>query len=91
MVFFGVEITYRFQTARPEVRQLLLTYLLPWLHNMELVDPNIPSNHPHMYQFYASEIGAERKEGWGSAEATEMVLNNIFFITAKVSDPQVIS
>lgn len=26
----------------------------------------------------------ERKEGWGSAEATEMVLNNIFYITAKV-------
>ncbi|KAH1002588.1 hypothetical protein HUJ04_008665 [Dendroctonus ponderosae] len=80
------EITYRFQTARPEVRQLLLTYLLPWLHNMELVDPNIPSNHPHMYQFYASEMGAERKEGWGSAEATEMVLNNIFYITAKFGD-----
>ncbi|KAJ8938143.1 hypothetical protein NQ318_007003 [Aromia moschata] len=28
-------------------------------------------------------MGAERKEGWGSAEATEMVLNNIFYITAK--------
>lgn len=26
-----------------------------------------------------------RKEGWGSAEATEMVLNNIFYITAKVT------
>lgn len=26
-----------------------------------------------------------RREGWGSAEATEMVLNNIFYITAKVS------
>lgn len=29
-------------------------------------------------------MGSERKEGWGSAEATEMVLNNIFYITAKV-------
>lgn len=29
-------------------------------------------------------MGTERKEGWGSAEATEMVLNNIFYITAKV-------
>uniref|UniRef100_A0ABD2WKF9 Uncharacterized protein n=1 Tax=Trichogramma kaykai TaxID=54128 RepID=A0ABD2WKF9_9HYME len=36
------EVTYRFQTARREVRQLLLQYLLPWLHNMELVDPNVP-------------------------------------------------
>lgn len=39
---FFTEITYRFQTARPEVKQLLLQYLLPWLHNMELVDPNVP-------------------------------------------------
>lgn len=31
-------------------------------------------------------MGAERKEGWGSAEATEMVLNNIFYITAKVKN-----
>ncbi|XP_057665202.1 protein furry isoform X1 [Diorhabda carinulata] len=80
------EITYRFQTARPEVRQLLLQYLLPWLHNMELVDPNIPPTNTHMYQFYTGELNAERKEGWGSAEATEMVLNNIFYITAKFGD-----
>ncbi|XP_050300806.1 protein furry isoform X2 [Anthonomus grandis grandis] len=80
------EITYRFQTARPEVRQVLLQYLIPWLHNMELVDPNIPPINPHMYHFYTNEMGAERKEGWGSAEATEMVLNNIFYITAKFGD-----
>ncbi|CAH2001764.1 unnamed protein product [Acanthoscelides obtectus] len=81
------EITYRFQTARPEVRQLLLQYLLPWLHNMELVDPNIPPTNTHIYQFYANEMAtSERKDGWGSAEATEMVLNNIFYITAKFGD-----
>ncbi|CAH0545977.1 unnamed protein product [Brassicogethes aeneus] len=81
------EITYRFQTARPEVRQLLLQYLLPWLHNMELVDPNVPPTNTHMYQFYANnEISTERKDGWGSAEATQMVLNNIFYITAKFGD-----
>lgn len=46
------EITHRFQTARREVRQLLLQYLLPWLHNMELVDPNVPppSNPLSYYQ-----------------------------------------
>ena len=66
------------------MRQLLLQYLLPWLHNMELVDPNVPPPNPHTYQFYATETGRSRKEGWGSAEATEMVLNNIFYITAKV-------
>lgn len=27
-----------------------------------------------------------RREGWGSAEATEMVLNNLFYITVKFGD-----
>ncbi|KAE8737037.1 furry, partial [Frankliniella occidentalis] len=79
-------ITHRFQTARPEVRQLLLQYLLPWLHNMELVDPSVPPANPLSYfQYYASELtrAGGRREGWGSAEATEMVLNNLFYITAK--------
>lgn len=70
------------------MRQLLLQYLLPWLHNMELVDPNVPPANPlSYYQYYTNEMGhsGSRKEGWGSAEATEMVLNNIFYITAKVN------
>jgi hypothetical protein len=46
---FITEITCRFQTARPEVRQLLLHYLVPWLHNMELVDPNVPPPNPLSY------------------------------------------
>ncbi|XP_063986587.1 protein furry isoform X3 [Diachasmimorpha longicaudata] len=84
------EITHKFQTARREVRQLLLQYLLPWLHNMELVDPNVPppANPSSYYQYYTSDVtrGGARREGWGSAEATEMVLNNLFYITAKFSD-----
>ncbi|CAH2225211.1 jg2830 [Pararge aegeria aegeria] len=43
------EITARFQTARTEVRQLLLQYLLPWLVNIELVDPNVPPANPLSY------------------------------------------
>lgn len=31
----------------------------------------------------AGSVGV-RRDGWGSAEATEMVLNNLFYITAKV-------
>ncbi|XP_026316911.1 protein furry isoform X2 [Hyposmocoma kahamanoa] len=82
------EITARFQTARTEVRQLLLQYLLPWLVNIELVDPNVPPANPLSYiQYYTSEAGRSgRREGLGSAEATEMVLNNLFYITAKFSD-----
>ena len=39
-----------------------------------------------IFQYYASELSrpGTRREGWGSAEATEMVLNNLFYITAKV-------
>ncbi|XP_026680249.1 protein furry-like [Diaphorina citri] len=80
------EITHRFQTARPEVRQILLQYLLPWLHNMELLDPNVPPANPLSYYQYCSNDVTRpgcRREGWGSVEATEMVLNNLFYITAK--------
>ncbi|GAB6027284.1 hypothetical protein CHUAL_001566 [Chamberlinius hualienensis] len=88
------EITHRFQTARPSVRQNLLQYLLPWLYNMELVDPHIPPCNPlshflnRMQEFFPNEAckPSFRKEGWGSAEATEMVLNNLFYITAKFGD-----
>ncbi|CAK1553991.1 unnamed protein product [Leptosia nina] len=82
------EITARFQTARTEVRQLLLQYLLPWLVNIELVDPNVPPANPLSYiQYYGAEGGRSgRREGLGSVEATEMVLNNLFYITVKFSD-----
>jgi hypothetical protein len=56
---------------------------------MELVDPNIsPVNLLSYFQYYAAELSqpGSRREGWGSAEATQMVLNNFFFITAKFSD-----
>uniref|UniRef100_T1J0K0 DAD domain-containing protein n=1 Tax=Strigamia maritima TaxID=126957 RepID=T1J0K0_STRMM len=88
------EITHRFQTARHPVRQILLHYLLPWLYNMELVDPNIPPVNPlsqfltKMQEYYTTDAPKQqpRREGWGSAEATEMVLNNLFYITAKWGD-----
>ncbi|KAK4300624.1 hypothetical protein Pmani_027179 [Petrolisthes manimaculis] len=81
------EISYRVQTARCSVRQMLLHYLLPWLYNMELVDPSTPTApHTAPYCQYYGEEGRGRREGWGSAEATEMVLNNLFYITAKLGE-----
>lgn len=40
-------------------------------------------------QYYSNDVrkSGSRREGWGSAEATEMVLNNLFYITANVSLP----
>lgn len=43
--------------------------------------------HLQYLQYYpAEEVQSNscRREGWGSVEATEMVLNNLFYITAKV-------
>ncbi|KAK6173602.1 hypothetical protein SNE40_017022 [Patella caerulea] len=87
------EITHRFQTARPSVRQTLLKCLLPWLHNMELVDPSLPPSNP-LSTFLTrlqdnqtdSFMTSLRGDGWGSTQATEMALNNIFFLTAKFGD-----
>ncbi|KAG1696979.1 Protein furry -like [Nymphon striatum] len=90
------EITHRFQTARNSVQQILLQYLLPWLYNMELVDPSVPPCIPlaglmsrMSDMFNNSEHGSHtsvEREGWGSAEASEMVLNNLFYISVKFGD-----
>ncbi|XP_039484848.1 protein furry isoform X11 [Drosophila santomea] len=81
------EITHRFQSAREDVRALLLQCLLPWLQNMELVATNVPPATPLSYIMYFPDSGTRgRREGTGSTEATEMILNNLFYITAKFSD-----
>ena len=54
----AIEITHRLQTARPTVRQLLFRYLLPWLCNMELVDPNLPPmSSGYNYPTYCADLG----------------------------------
>ena len=49
MLIFS-EVTKRVNTATHAVRQSLLQLLLPWLHNLELCDPNLQNsgstNHP---------------------------------------------
>ncbi|XP_061189012.1 protein furry-like [Saccostrea echinata] len=87
------EITHRFQTAKPSVRQTLLRYLLPWLHNMELVDPSLPQVSPFtnfLTRLHDNQVETYKPplkgEGWGSPEATKMVLNNLFYITVKFGD-----
>nr|XP_040229225.2 protein furry isoform X4 [Anopheles coluzzii] len=81
------EITYRFQTARAEARALLLQCLLPWLENVELVASSVPPATPLSYIMYYPDSGTRgRREGSGSTEATEMILNNLFYITAKFAD-----
>jgi hypothetical protein len=85
--FRPTEMTYRFQKARTDVRILLLQSLLPWLENMELLASSVPASvSPLSYIMYYPDSGMKgRKDGSGSTEATEMILNNLFYITAKVS------
>lgn len=71
----------------------MLTYLLPWLGNIELVDSGLllPSFTPCTSIYDASSqttcTGSSQQlkgTGWGSLQATSMVLNNLMFMTAKV-------
>jgi hypothetical protein len=68
-------------------------YLLPWLYNMELIDPHLPLGEP-LSNFLSKLQDNQadmmkpplRGEGWGSTQATEMVLTNLLFATVKFGD-----
>lgn len=71
----------------------MLTYLLPWLNNIELVDTGLlpptssPSTPEEEAREQADNLGITHRlkgNGWGSLQATSLVLNNLMFMTAKV-------
>ncbi|XP_070314130.1 protein furry homolog-like isoform X4 [Odocoileus virginianus] len=90
------EISQRIQTAHPAGRQVMLHYLLPWMNNIELVDLKpLPTARRHDEDEEDSLKDRElmvtsrrwlRGEGWGSPQATAMVLNNLMYMTAKYGD-----
>ncbi|XP_063096410.1 protein furry homolog-like isoform X5 [Cavia porcellus] len=90
------EISQRIQTAHPAGRQVMLHYLLPWMNNIELVDfKPLPTARRHEEDEDDSLKDRElmvtsrrwlRGEGWGSPQATAMVLNNLMYMTAKYGD-----
>ncbi|XP_040902564.1 protein furry homolog isoform X3 [Toxotes jaculatrix] len=89
------EVSQRFPTTHPNGRQIMLTYLLPWLGNIELVDSGLllPVFTPCTSDYDASSrttsTGSSHQlkgTGWGSLQATSMVLNNLMFMTAKYGD-----
>lgn len=85
-------MTSRFQSSSLAGQRCILQYMLPWLTNIELVDlanpPNVPA--PVKVEFDQEDeqeiiLPIElNDEGWGSLEATQLVLNNLFYITIKV-------
>uniref|UniRef100_A0A7N9ANL5 Furry homolog a (Drosophila) n=1 Tax=Mastacembelus armatus TaxID=205130 RepID=A0A7N9ANL5_9TELE len=89
------EVSQRFPTTHPNGRQIMLAYLLPWLGNIELVDSGLllPVFTPCTSEYGASSrttsAGSTHQlkgTGWGSLQATSMVLNNLMFMTAKYGD-----
>ncbi|XP_053470600.1 protein furry homolog-like isoform X1 [Ictalurus furcatus] len=89
------EVSQRIQTAHPGGRQVMLHYLLPWMNNVELVDfkplvrrqeePEDEDNAREREMMVNSRRWL-RGEGWGSPQATTMILNNLMFMTAKYGD-----
>ncbi|XP_026994498.1 protein furry homolog isoform X6 [Tachysurus fulvidraco] len=89
------EVSQRFPTTHPNGRQIMLTYLLPWLNNIELVDTGLlpPASSPctpeEEGQKHADGLGLShplRGSGWGSLQATSLILNNLMYMTAKYGD-----
>lgn len=85
------EISYRMQRARPARQVSLLQYLLPWMWNVELVDGSVDmgnrtgtiSLNAKMAESQALARRPLKGEGWGSRQASEMVLNNLLHLTVK--------
>uniref|UniRef100_A0A8C4IBQ1 Furry homolog b (Drosophila) n=1 Tax=Dicentrarchus labrax TaxID=13489 RepID=A0A8C4IBQ1_DICLA len=86
------EVSQRFPTTHTNGRQIMLSYLLPWLSNIELVDtgllppassPCTPEEEPHGQGQGMGLSPSLRGNGWGSLQATSLVLNNLMFMTAK--------
>ena len=84
------EITERFESAPLNHRKVMLEILLPWLYNVELVgEPNKDissiSRHERDIDPEDQDHGSPLKTcGWGSKQASDIVLNNLFFITSEV-------
>ncbi|XP_067842067.1 protein furry homolog isoform X2 [Heptranchias perlo] len=89
------EVSQRFPTTHPNGRQIMLSYLLPWLRNIELVDggllpitsnPQTPDEQANYKEEEMIEEYGLKGNGWGSPQATSLVLNNLMYMTAKYGD-----
>ena len=86
-------MTLRFESAIMVGQRCLLQYLVPWLENIELVDicnpvaerENEPEDNPPI-ENYSRQMKPISLQGggWGSNQASQMVLNNLFYLTVKV-------
>ena len=75
-----IEMVYRFEMAPQSGQRSILQYMVPWLHNVELLD-----HHRPLEDKVDSTNQVLQGSGWGSREGTQLVLHNLLYITAKVS------
>lgn len=78
------EMVYRFEMAPQSGQRSILQYMVPWLHNVELLD-----HHRPLEDKVDSTNQVLQGSGWGSREGTRLVLHNLLYITAKVSGAHV--
>lgn len=84
-MFIFSEITSRFeQCASFNVRRTMLNLLVPWFYNLELIDPNVIS--PSTITKNTINNLVSLQSGYGSVEGTNLILNNLFYLTCKFSD-----
>lgn len=74
------EIFCRLENARANRQSAMLSILLQWIRHIELVDPFSDLTASH------DTLGINETNGFGSAEATQLLLNNLIYMTAKFLD-----
>uniref|UniRef100_A0A0R3RWW2 MOR2-PAG1_N domain-containing protein n=1 Tax=Elaeophora elaphi TaxID=1147741 RepID=A0A0R3RWW2_9BILA len=74
------EVCSRVENAKCNRRIAVLSLLSAWLENIQLVDPQEDSS---------AEESDGVKSGWGSTEATQLILNNLLYLTVTLSDAHV--
>uniref|UniRef100_A0A0K0G2Z9 Protein furry homolog-like (inferred by orthology to a human protein) n=1 Tax=Strongyloides venezuelensis TaxID=75913 RepID=A0A0K0G2Z9_STRVS len=75
------EVFHRFERATYSKRASMLNFLLPWIENIELVDSNC-----EITPYTPSTGTSNQKRGWGSIEATQLLMNNLIYITGIFSN-----
>lgn len=69
--------------------------MLPWLCNVQLVDISSTKTSATIADWSDKDINTMDPmrhvemsgDGWGSSKATQLVLNNLFYLTVKVRSP----
>ena len=67
----------------------MLGVLVPWFYNLELVDPNVVTANSEASTLSSNGTGLgflPLQTGYGSVEGTQIILNNLFYLTCKFSD-----